>query len=389
MGDPLSCESHREIHARKCSGHGSSGVDVDVHTSWEFLPWHRCFVHFHEQALICVAKDCGVSDAENFRLPYWDWDAVCEIPEIYGTPGSPVHIDRKHPGLDECITPTGLGSLLKPLVFEGSDGLGGGKEIPGTAYGSEPHVGIHMRIRPAMLSPDRAASDPLFYIHHANIDRFAEIWARKHNLPVFGASCDLLDTPYTFPDRPSTCSAKYRIGDILKTESLGYNYHSYKCGIRIEGNPRPLEINGAASDKYLSLNHDSISMLTRLMELRANRVSPPESSNPRRLTASTGVVYMKFDSGAVPYNHGGYSLFLESKNTGQDKLLIGTVFSFVSPNTKLVRLSATLAIAPKDLLHVGSGFRIQYKPRRKLGLGRAMYASADQISMLATVLAPD
>src|SRR5258708_5427473 len=62
QNDPWSLASQQTIHAIMCAQSGPGG---DVHASWNFLPWHRCFVHFHERVLIAVAQRNGILGAEN------------------------------------------------------------------------------------------------------------------------------------------------------------------------------------------------------------------------------------------------------------------------------------------------------------------------------------
>jgi tyrosinase len=71
-----------------------------------------------------------------------------------------------------------------------------------------------------------AGLDPLFWLHHANIDRLWEVWLRldpAHVNPTGDPA--FLDTTFTFPD-PESGSVTWSVGEVLDTEFLGYVYES-------------------------------------------------------------------------------------------------------------------------------------------------------------------
>src|SRR5258707_3847509 len=64
-----------------------------------------------------------------------------------------------------------------------------------------------------------AASDPIFYTHHANIDRF---WAcRENGYPTQAGPWQ--DQPFSFVDETGTLQTK-PVRDFLDTAALGYVY---------------------------------------------------------------------------------------------------------------------------------------------------------------------
>ena len=71
-----------------------------------------------------------------------------------------------------------------------------------------------------------AGLDPLFWLHHANIDRLWEVWLKldpAHVNPTGDPA--FLDTTFTFPD-PESGSVTWSVGEVLDTEFLGYVYES-------------------------------------------------------------------------------------------------------------------------------------------------------------------
>lgn len=97
-----------------------------------------------------------------------------------------------------------------------------------------PHDNVHSYIGGWMQNPSSAAGDPIFFVHHCQIDRLYASWTAKNGAAYnFGAGPTGND-----PDKVSwtnrTASfvdengelAKVVLGNALTTESMGYGYDS-------------------------------------------------------------------------------------------------------------------------------------------------------------------
>jgi hypothetical protein len=75
--NPRSLAFQAWLHQYYCCKHpeGSSeiipGAVRNIHSTSDFLPWHRAFLFFHERIIQSVSGD------RNFRLPVWDWESPC------------------------------------------------------------------------------------------------------------------------------------------------------------------------------------------------------------------------------------------------------------------------------------------------------------------------
>ncbi|HEY1946426.1 MAG TPA: tyrosinase family protein [Bryobacteraceae bacterium] len=374
--DPWSRESHRIMHLNQCSEHSASGVDV--HNTWDFLPWHRCFVHFHERILIAVAKAKSVSGAENFRLPYWDWDAAPKIPEVYLTQGSPLYMAREQdPIIDYYTTPGMLGAMLSPTQFQGSTGFGGDAQSRGVASSAPPHSKIHKIVSDVMNDPDTAASDPLFYIHHANVDRLWEIWARHQGQKASDYPAELLAKTYTFPGGQSRAAFTYRVQDILDTSSLGYTYDSYECGVQFDSETTALEVK-QTDGGFTGLNMPPAGVASQhSASSRINAAQP----------TGRAVVYLTVSGIHLPYKPNGYFLFLKSKDPGIAPLELGNVSPFQSRHAKELVLSATVPIDPTQLSRFAAGFQVVYKESESVNAADAGIVPSGNLSLLARTVA--
>ena len=151
-----------------------------AHNTCFFLAWHRVYLYFFERILMSKmpAPPPGVIKP---GLPYWDYQTYPMLPLIYRSPA----LATLNPLFDDRNPNYNAGSSLPPSIntdintalsktdyylfqqaIEGPHGnihlaLGGG--FPGANIGSFVH----------------AAEDPLFWAHHANIDRLWEVWLNK------------------------------------------------------------------------------------------------------------------------------------------------------------------------------------------------------------------
>ena len=71
---PHSFVSQAKIHCAYCNGGYTEidsdypAIEIDVHNSWLFLPFHRWYLYFYERILRKYSGD------DDFALPYWNWD---------------------------------------------------------------------------------------------------------------------------------------------------------------------------------------------------------------------------------------------------------------------------------------------------------------------------
>ena len=184
------------------------------HGTWFFLPWHRGYLYAIENVLRGIIKEKG--GPANWALPYWNYfgpNMQYQIPPAFTAQrlpdGSvnPLLVNARY-------GPNNNGNVFIPLAawsinqkcqksvsFEGDqpDYYGGsstGFEHSGYAdRGSiedNPHNIVHVAIggqnpitgRGGLMAvPDTAGLDPVFYLHHCNIDRMWAEWnaAGKEN----------------------------------------------------------------------------------------------------------------------------------------------------------------------------------------------------------------
>jgi tyrosinase len=153
--------------------HSSDGT-----TAVHFLSWHRAFLFFFESVLKQAARDAG--DSTDFQLPYWDWYTQPVMPRMFtrttdptGRPNSLWH-SRARTDLSEDTLDR------SSFVFNNMLPASGTRRDQTFSYMFEqdPHGAVHGLIGGDMGFVPRSARDPIFWLHHANIDRLWTAWMK-------------------------------------------------------------------------------------------------------------------------------------------------------------------------------------------------------------------
>lgn len=202
-----------------------------AHNHWFFLPWHRAYLlEFEAVVRGHVVDQGGPSD---WALPYWNYTDHDADPRRLRLPrpllGATLPAGVTVPGVEQAadgtfpnplFNPSRLGptattgpsfaevaiALQRPHYANQRDtsriSLGGGvlEDANNAALfhrGNEigqldmqPHGSTHVTVNGLMAQFETAALDPVFWMHHANIDRLWETYARDlgHGYPFAGGA---------------------------------------------------------------------------------------------------------------------------------------------------------------------------------------------------------
>ncbi len=177
------------------------------HRNWWFLPWHRVYLYYYETMLRDAVADYrpGVPLA----IPYWDWTTQRTLPDMFasGEPGNPLYDPRRFstPITEEDVGQATIDRVVNQAATFSLFGSGSvctklaqGIECP---FESGPHDMVHGDVgggndrQPAtfgtMSSTLTSAFDPVFWSHHANIDRLWDVWMSQpgHTNPDYDEQC--------------------------------------------------------------------------------------------------------------------------------------------------------------------------------------------------------
>ncbi|KAF8495783.1 Di-copper centre-containing protein [Russula emetica] len=268
-------------------------LNTRIHFTGQFFPWHRWYVHVFEESLKNKCNYTGVS-------PYWDW--TIDAPNFYEssfwkdsdpksglggwgdpnadyrTPDGGFHtLPLSYPSPHTVrrnftlvlppapVAPTGPATdnnaSISASVIEAVLDISPGDykqfqtvvEVPGG-----PHIAVHAIMGGDMAGfcpknaplnctqgPKWASNDPLFFLHHAMIDKIWYEWQNRNPASAtsfFGGSVERLDTEADYQQYPnggppylsleSTIPAdglfpEVTIGDVLNTTG-GYLCYVYE-----------------------------------------------------------------------------------------------------------------------------------------------------------------
>jgi tyrosinase len=221
------------------------------HGSWYFVAWHRMYLYYFER--IVRAQVIANGGPPDWALPYWNYDGGGDhntLPLAFRNPtlanGSPnpLYVADRNPGINAGA---GLpGAITSPAFalsrpqYIGTAEFGGGITSPLGQFWSQtgrleqtPHNDVHVAIGGLMGDPDTAAEDPIFWLHHANIDHLWWLWSEHHanpGPPWSGQSFDFVDV--------GGAPASRTDGAVLDTiADLEYTYDRLPFSVRIPWPP--------------------------------------------------------------------------------------------------------------------------------------------------------
>lgn len=235
--------------------------DQCQHGSWYFEPWHRGYLIAFETIIRdAVVRLGGPAD---WALPYWNYFKTNQnaLPPAFGSPNwpdgqgdNPLFVEQRYgPGNDgdvyvpmNWVNLDALGDPDFTGVSSGSPGFGGldtGFSHGGDTHGgieTQPHDYVHGLVgggdpknpnMPGLMSdPDTAALDPIFWLHHANIDRLWETWRQNPTSHVDPTEPNWVNGPASIGERafimpmPGGASWTYTPGEMSDLSGLDYVY---------------------------------------------------------------------------------------------------------------------------------------------------------------------
>jgi tyrosinase len=195
-----------------------------------FLPWHRAYLYGFERALRDAVPEAS--------LPWWDWTAPSAhqngIPQSFAAARA---AGRRNPLAAGPIAPQAQPGRAAPLTVRNPSDPSG---LPDAAsvqallgirdfqrFSSrlqDIHDSVHVWVGGHMGIIAWAAFDPIFWVHHAMVDRIWALWQLK-NQPVFPP--EYLNQ--ALPPFPFT------VAQTLNIKNLGYDYAASTSHVVVGG----------------------------------------------------------------------------------------------------------------------------------------------------------
>ncbi len=192
-----------------------------------FLPWHRAYLYYLELTL--------KEHEPTASLPWWDWTSAAshrsglpaaytaatgpngqpnplagapinELAQRQGGAGAPAHTSRDPDNPARLPTAGQVAAVL-----ELGDFLDFQQQV------EQLHDAVHVWVGGTVAEIPYAAYDPIFFAHHAMIDRLWRLWQLRH--PTAGVPADLIGEalpPFNITVRQT-----------ISVTALGYDYASF------------------------------------------------------------------------------------------------------------------------------------------------------------------
>jgi len=231
--NPISWANFAAIH-----GDGG-GFNLCPHGNWYFLPWHRAYLLMYERV---VRQLTGFND---FALPYWDWTSDRQMPpafvdSTFGGNPNPLFESQRDASLTDSLPDSTVGQAVinqilidAPFEVFGTSRPAGQNNLDQTWINCEfcgtfgrleqtPHNLVHVFVG-GIMGQANSALDPLFMMHHCNIDRIWWMWNQGGGVN----SPDPLWNEMTFQNHffnPDGTRYSPKVSDLPVPEPLGYTY---------------------------------------------------------------------------------------------------------------------------------------------------------------------
>ena len=248
-------EAVRAIKALPNSDDRSWASLVEVHGSlcphhnWYFLPWHRAYL------LAVEAIGTELTGDSSFAIPYWNWTDYRQLPPAFvnpsegGNTNSLFHAGRRMSGnatLSTVLAPFGVDAeqifgsasmetIQDETVFQlfGSfknqqqdsiDTSWQRRRGRASKLERESHDYGHGAVGGDMGDPGVSPNDPIFYLHHGNLDRLWAHWNSKGRQNETNSLWREFVFRANFPSAGGTPNPDITVSDLENTLSLGYVY---------------------------------------------------------------------------------------------------------------------------------------------------------------------
>ena len=278
-------------------GRGPDGVwNMCQHQSWYFLPWHRMYILWFERIVRDIVRTQG--GPSDWALPYWNWQANRALPPAFreeklpasaGGRGNPLFIE------DRILVNNGIRLAPDVVLSAGAEaavsffgragqhpfGFGGGVIDRPSHFGAratgelerQPHNNVHRTIGGTMGTAG-SPGDPIFWLHHAQIDRLWGRWLRLGGGRANPTEGAWLDQEFRFfKARGADVTQTPR--EVVSTEALGYRY---------DDDPPPVAVPLSAL-----VPEQAEAMLAQIERAVVASASPEELGASEPLRLGTGV----------------------------------------------------------------------------------------------------
>ncbi|MEA3215057.1 MAG: hypothetical protein QOJ19_1213 [Acidimicrobiia bacterium] len=235
--DPTSWTYQASIHGTDTTP-ARTAWNSCQHGGWYFLAWHRGYLYYFERIVRAAVVSAG--GPSDWALPYWDYEnpQTRALPRAFreatlpGGGTNPLRATARDPQVNRGSRLTVSSAQARALTsFSTGPMRGFGGSVTPSSFQANgpgklelnPHGDVHVIVGGGgwMSRFQTAALDPIFWLHHCNLDRIWSEWARNNANPT---AASWLNQSFTFFDENGTTVAITPAGVIDTVAALNYTY---------------------------------------------------------------------------------------------------------------------------------------------------------------------
>lgn len=246
-------------------------------------PWHRAYLYYFERRLQQAVPGANPP----VSLPFWSYDRVGNgtgtdtieyrrLPAQYrlqtvGGQGNPLWVSRRGDVNDDTYN-------LPFLAVQTASIVTGNPQFASYTVNVEnqPHNNVHNLLGYPMMDRFYSPRDPVFWLHHSNLDRALEHWR------AVAGHQDLLTSPSLAGWRrtplPGFTGAQFPrrlVADFLPTEELGYMYVDQVIQVPLKAGEKPALLSSADVDFEAAKQPPTPTLALRPVKIRFDGIQTP------------------------------------------------------------------------------------------------------------------
>jgi hypothetical protein len=314
-----------------------SNASTAAQANMHFFTWHRIYLKYFERTMRKFSGD------PKFALPYWDYyddlgpqNGIALPPIMRGTAGGNTLVDTfRTPGLNNnstSIDPT-TGDASEAFDFTTFRNFSFSLE-------NQPHGAMHCGTGFGCQAPDIgivpvAGLDPVFYMHHANIDRLFQCFlVRKANgatINLAWAKANLgmnqawFDQTWNFVNE-NGAPVSMKVSQLFEPGGIDYVYDQVTNCVPAEDTPQP-ESPAASLAPVSSTAPISLEGRTLSVPLAASTLEGPEPRLPEGIDVEPGRTVLLIDNVRIEGGNPGvtYRIHLSRRGDSLRRVYVGTI----------------------------------------------------------------
>jgi tyrosinase len=284
-----------------------------------FLSWHRWFLFFFERIVESHLQD--VLSTRTFALPYWEYtsDSIPDarilppefrLPELPDETPNALFYRFRNPCISRIANPAALDGadidinlafISRITLATETNPIAFSPLLEGTPHGSV-HVALGNTVDgdAGMSRVPFAARDPIFWLHHANIDRLWEFW-RRSPIPPTDPTGDWLAEKFNFAGPDGKLAPPVTAGETLNLDAFGYTYPDLppRPAVVAQAPPAPAAAAVAPAPRVIATTPPDAAgrLSTSSTSVRVRSVTGPTGTGPAAAAAVTpgGRVFLQIE----------------------------------------------------------------------------------------------